>query len=1017
MSIAAVRSILQIEGNSTSNPIVIPSTVLESAKYQVTLLLTNWFGASRVLSLDFTVSSTTDTPSVNILGERSRTIRVHQRLELSAEGSVSGCASSNTLTYSWEIYRNFLLRSLTSESKDPRKLVISAYNLKSGVTYQCKVSVKSESGSSSFAVVDVYVEPGPIRMEVSGGYVRMHAIDKPLLLDASGSADLNVDPMKRSLLNDLALSWSCSVTSVERFGSPCNEIFGVNANFSLPFIKVVNMTMGFKYAVTLVGASTDGRSSSATVSVSPLSSGSAIVRIQTKTVKFNSDSTLKLTGGLIAFSNQTISWDVFPIVSLENYGLTQPSKNVSMSEVKEGLVFSLAVQPSVFAPGKTFTFRLTSSPISASPDSQNQQSHFSLTDSDSSMTSYSEISLQVNAPPTSGILVVSPLNGTEMVTSFTVLSRNWIDDPADYPLAYAFAYVLDKAGETDFTLSLFSEKSYTVTPLPAGLLSMNSTVLCKGVIRDNMGAGVTVSQAVYVMSSAAPGQDVASALSTVLDTQLEKAFASGNNDAVMKSINVVASSISTVNCSAAPACRALNRNLCSTVTQTCGTCLQGFLGIAGHSNSKCSNASGILGLLDSPCRADSECIYNLCTSGKCRAPSKQCPSNTADASCSGHGFCSFYSVTGSPIKNCTEIDVGCSANCACADGYGGTDCSLDANALKTRGAMRGNMCNALMKTLERSTVSADLLESMISSLLQVYTPYEVVDNPTRYNCSELLTHMAQLASLGHLAKSVKVSLSVTIAQTISLFAINNVDGSISSTSEPHQQNAIASVGSLEAAVLKSVVTGQKPSNILSNGVRLTVTKQLPQDMVNTSLSPPQTEAEKQYGAPGPSFRLPISPFTCPGARKSAATQMGMMQWGRNPYGNSATPENSTVDSPLSRFSNTVKPPKKKANKKKRGSRKPVMSPVASPTMELPDPYHIVIQFAKEITLEELQSSTFISPACGVLREGIFIKCPCNETGISTKAVTYTCYDRSFLCPKLAGKRTVMTDSLTHSLTY
>jgi len=124
---------------------------------------------------------------------------------------------------------------------------------------------------------------------------------------------------------------------------------------------------------------------------------------------------------------------------------------------------------------------------------------------------------------------------------------------------------------------------------------MNSTVLCKGVIRDNMGAGVTVSQAVSVMSSAAPGQDVASALSTVLDTQLEKAFASGNNDAVMKSINVLGSSISTVNCSAAPACQALNRKLCSTVTQTCGACLEGFVGIAGPSNSKCSDASGILG--------------------------------------------------------------------------------------------------------------------------------------------------------------------------------------------------------------------------------------------------------------------------------------------------------------------------------------------------------------------------------------------------------------------------------------
>ena len=138
--------------------------------------------------------------------------------------------------------------------------------------------------------------------------------------------------------------------------------------------------------------------------------------------------------------------------------------------------------------------------------------------------------------------------------------------------------------------------------------------------------------------------------------------------------------------------------------------------------------------------------------------------------------------------------------------------------------------------------------------------------------------------------------------------------------------------------------------------------------------------------------------------------MGMMQWGNNPYGNSATPANGTIDSPLSRLSNTVAPPKKKATKTRPVSKKPVRSPVTRPTMkpstalatELSDPYYIVIQFAKEITLEELNSPSFVSPACGVMREGVFVQCPCNKTEITTSAVTYTCYDKSFLCPKSAG---------------
>ena len=234
-----------------------------------------------------------------------------------------------------------------------------------------------------------------------------------------------------------------------------------------------------------------------------------------------------------------------------------------------------------------------------------------------------------------------------------------------------------------------------------------------------MGAEATVTQAVPVVSSVVPGQDIALALTSMLDMQLEKAFASSNNDAVMKSINVISSSISAVNCSAVPDCLTLNRGPCAAVTQTCGSCLQGFIGIVGPSNMRCSNASNPAGQLGSACKKNGDCVYNLCNFGQCSAPRKQCPSRTVDALCSGHGACSYVDTTGNTVKNCTEVDVSCSANCACTIGYGGTDCSMDSEALKTRGAMRGNMCNALLRTLKSSKISAELLGTMVSSLKQV----------------------------------------------------------------------------------------------------------------------------------------------------------------------------------------------------------------------------------------------------------------------------------------------------------
>lgn len=235
--------------------------------------------------------------------------------------------------------------------------------------------------------------------------------------------------------------------------------------------------------------------------------------------------------------------------------------------------------------------------------------------------------------------------------------------------------------------------------------------------------------------------------------------------------------------------------------------------------------------------------------------------------------------------------------------------------------------------------------------------------------------MAQVASLGILAKSANPNLPVNIAQLTSLFLINNVNGSASAVSEVHQQNAIASVESLQAAVLKSAVTGQKPQNLVAGDVRMTVSKQLPHDMLNATLSPPQTDAEKQYGAPGPRFQLPAGPFTCPGSSMRAASQMGMMQWGSNPFGTSAVASNSSLVSPLSRFSNTVPPPRKS---KKNIKRKPGNPQTQVIVQNLTEPYYIVIQFAKAVSPAQLLSPSFAKPSCGVMRGSSFVACPCNE---------------------------------------
>ena len=200
--------------------------------------------------------------------------------------------------------------------------------------------------------------------------------------------------------------------------------------------------------------------------------------------------------------------------------------------------------------------------------------------------------------------------------------------------------------------------------------------------------------------------------------------------------------------------------------------------------------------------------------------------------------------------------MNCQALCSCNSGYGGISCAYDTAALAARGAMRAQMCGALLNSTKLSNPSPQLIESMTTSLYQSYTPYEVVDDRTRSLCSELLRVISRAAGSGQLGKSKKKELPTLIAKTMSLFAVGSANGVGAATTSPHQEDAIDSVGDLQKGMLKSMVGGQKPGGVVSDNVRMSASKSLPSDLKGALLGPPQSEAEATYGAPGPRIVLP-----------------------------------------------------------------------------------------------------------------------------------------------------------------
>lgn len=148
-----------------------------------------------------------------------------------------------------------------------------------------QVTTTTVLGSTGTATVSVYVEYGPVVVKVKGGLFRSSAVDESLLLDASLSEDQSVDPTKRSAGEKekalaaeeeklLSFSWDCSIISIVGYGGSCSHIFQKGASFTSSRIAVVNMTEGYLYLVNVVATASDGRSNSASITVTPTSSGS-----------------------------------------------------------------------------------------------------------------------------------------------------------------------------------------------------------------------------------------------------------------------------------------------------------------------------------------------------------------------------------------------------------------------------------------------------------------------------------------------------------------------------------------------------------------------------------------------------------------------------------------------------------------------------------------------------------------------------------------------------------------------
>ena len=867
-----------------STKISVPPSLLRLSKYTISLSLVNIFGLESAATSFITVSQRNDIPSVSIAGASSAVIYPSTALKLFSTVYKSPCSASSTLTYNWAIFENGKRTNISTTDRDPTVFSLRPYILSPNNLYIVILNV-SASGSTapSSASIPVTVLSGPVTANVVGGYNRQFYISSSsssnTTLDASISTDGNLNPPYH-----LKFSWSCTVSSFLNFGTDCSNILS-DRNLSTIALLHSTMSEGRVYSVRVVVKTADGRSDSKTVVIQP--TGKVVPELQIASnisrfnpgAQFNISSSIKYSKGPVqAIWTASISGN-----SVSFSSLTSQSVKFNFTQASSSVQFPIVIAGGNFIPGSLVSFR-----ISAYAGGS---------------FSFSEITLQANLLPTGGSLTVAPTSGFRLETFFSILSNNWVVDSQNLPLYYSFFYAMSSASPLLF-VSRKSTANSVSTQLPSGLISYDNKLFLSVFVYDYYDNLASVNSSVEVKEN----PTVQFNASKIWGQQFAAFRASKDTGALVSSINAVSSTLNIVNCSQATArkCASLNRTACNDVPNTCSSCLPGyrgthvrfklfihyslivpfFLGIVGASNIACqyTNKTKILKSGGSQCSSNSECLYGNCTTaGVCSEPLKQCPSQ-----CSGRGKCTYFDVSGNVLSTgCKISETSCSAVCNCNSNYGGVDCSLTSEALKEKSKLRGDMCNAISNIADVSTPSAQLLDTMVSSLMSAYDPNEVLEDAKR-SCTAVLSLCTQLTEQGYLLGASTSTIGI-LSQTLSRFFVSrNTTASVSGRrllQSNSSEGVDESVSKFTKGVLNTLVEGQS-FRVVSDNLQISFHKDAVRDIKYMQLQPGQTTAQSEYGVVPPT----LSFGNLAAARAldvgGGYCSMAITQYGSNPYPNS-----------------------------------------------------------------------------------------------------------------------------------
>ena len=330
---------------------------------------------------------------------------------------------------------------------------------------------------------------------------------------------------------------------------------------------------------------------------------------------------------------------------------------------------------------------------------------------------HNTIVVVINQAPRGGGFHVSPSTGYEVQTLFAFKATNWTD--RDLPLSYQFSYYTAQSYQLAIgTTSSLLESSATAL-LPAGSSVMHYSTNCSVQVMDFYGASAVTTSSVIVqpVSNTAAQQFIVSTIHA------------SSNALSLSTVNLLETLLNHVNCSGTPNCAMLSRSPCSTVDNTCGSCLNGYIGESGSHNSHCVSPTSLI-------------AHN--SSLMSQHNNKHCTRN-----CSGHGHCTYKDInTGETPNSCDLLSTTCQAVCLCSTGYAGSSCAMTVMELVQKQEVRAALLTSLLN-LTQHTSSASGTLALASSLSVSTTNHDEISSDSASSILSIVDMLVDSAKHFH----------------------------------------------------------------------------------------------------------------------------------------------------------------------------------------------------------------------------------------------------------------------------